>query len=177
MHKQWPPPAVFEVYDVDKLVSTCLNASGVDPNIIAEFELTEDMEHLPNSREVKLYFRCYFDEMEYLTVGGNKILFDKLGELFNRATHEQQKTYISWGKGCTKRTKSIKDPVEFAYELMVCWKVNGKEVKKTWVKRWDHEFYCCFSIICRASTYSTKLNRHTFRAVLQNIITNYIHLY
>lgn len=111
-------------------MKTCYNVSGVDKKELIEFEMTEDLEHLPDSQAIKSYFRCFGELSESVEPKSNKVLLGKVGQLFVDLTREQQEIYIAMGKGCIKRVRAIKDLVEFAYQLTVCFKQNDNEVNR-----------------------------------------------
>lgn len=101
----------------------------MDKKQLIEFELTEDLEHLPNSPEIKSFLRCYGEESEGVETKSNKILLSKFADYFGELTQEEQKIYINMARGCRKKTKDIKDLIEFTYEVSVCLKQNDNEVK------------------------------------------------
>lgn len=100
----------------------------MDKKELMEFELTEDLEHLPNSQAIKLYLRCYGEEMEIVDRKSNKILFSKFADYFSELTHEDQAILVRMNRGCIKHVRDIKDLLEFTYTLTVCCKKNDNEV-------------------------------------------------
>lgn len=90
--------------------------------------MTEDLEHLPNSQAIKSYLRCYAEINEIVDTKSNKMLVGKFGELLIELTSEQKEIYLRMSKGCAKRLREVKDPLEFTYGLYVCFKQNDNEV-------------------------------------------------
>ncbi len=112
------------------MLNVCYNQSGVDQKELIEFEMTKDLEHLSNSHEIKVYFRCYAVLFETVDPKSNKILLGKISDFFVDLTREEQEIYVNMGKGCVKRAKTKPDLLDFTYELIVCAKQNDNEVKK-----------------------------------------------
>lgn len=106
----------------------CYEKTGADKKELMEFELTEDLEHLPDSHTLKLYFRCFGEEIEGVERKSNKILLGRFADFFAELTQENQAILVGMNRGCMKRIKDIKDPLEFTYTLTVCMKKNDNEV-------------------------------------------------
>lgn len=100
----------------------------MDRKELEEFEMTEDLEHLPDSHELKLYLRCGGELTDGLDTKSNKVLLGKFAEYFADLSREQQEIYVRMGRGCAKRIKNIKDRLDFFYEAVVCFKQNDNEV-------------------------------------------------
>lgn len=49
-------------------------------------------------------------------------------ELLDKMTEEEQNKFMILIKGCTKRLNKIKDPLEVAYQAVLCGKENSNEV-------------------------------------------------
>lgn len=118
------------------------------------------MEQLPDSREVKLYMRCYFEEAEWFVRGTNKVTLDKFSELFYQVSSDHQKLYVEMNKGCAKRLQKIKDLVEHAYKYMMCWKENSKEVLRRQTYETIFDFNVSSSILFSISTIFIKKNHY-----------------
>lgn len=127
---QFPPLAiVFKHFDVDYIVSTCYERSGVDRKELIEFETTEDFEHLPNGTALKTYLRCYGELNGSLEAKSNKVLLGKISAFFAELEREDQEIYLKMAKGCVKAARPIVDLLEFSYNLTVCMKRNDNQVK------------------------------------------------
>lgn len=100
----------------------------MDRKELVEFEMTEDLEHLPNSRAIKIYFLCFGELMGALDRKSNKVLLGKVSEFFADLSREQQEIYVRMGRGCVKRVRPITDLLDFAYVGAVCFKQNDNEV-------------------------------------------------
>lgn len=118
----------YKHYDLDYIVPTCYERSGVDKKELMEFEMTDDLEHIPDSREIKLYIRCWNELSESVDLKANKMLLSKFGELLADFTKEEKEIFIGFGKGCIRRIKPITDPIEWSYALIVCYKQNDNKV-------------------------------------------------
>lgn len=116
------------------IVETCHNKSGVDKEEMAVFEVSDDFDHLPNSTALKTYIRCFLEGIEMVDRKSNKILLGKASELFVDLTREEQEIYLGMSKGCVKRLRPIKDPLEFGYLLDVCYKRNDNKVNSKYKK-------------------------------------------
>lgn len=110
------------------MLKECYKQSGVDRKELMEFELTKDLENLPNSHQLKVFFRCSAVMCEGVEEKSNKILLGKAGVFFAELSREEQELYLKMSKGCVKRAKLQKYLLEFTYELMVCFKQNDNEV-------------------------------------------------
>ncbi len=91
--------------------------------------MTKDLEHIPNSHEIKVFFRCAAVLSEAVDPKSNKILLGRFSDFFADLTREEQEIYLNMGKGCIKRAKTKPDLLDFTYELMVCAKQNDNEVQ------------------------------------------------
>lgn len=47
----------------------------------------------------------------------------------DQLTKDEQDIVFKMGRGCTKRTMNIRNPIEFCYALNVCVKQNDNEVR------------------------------------------------
>lgn len=115
-------------YDMNIVLQTCYNESNVTQRELIEFEMTNDLEHIPDSRELKLYITCYLEMVELLDKKSNKFLWGKFGAYLAELDKEFAERYLKMGKGCPKLIRDIKDHVEFAYQFQVCSKRNNNEV-------------------------------------------------
>lgn len=153
--QQWPPiKTISKHWDVDLVVQTCYNESNVSQKEVMEFEMTTDLEHLPDSRELKKFFTCYQEMNETIDRKANKFLLAKFGAFIADLPKEEAEQYLKMGKGCVKLIKDIKDHMEYAYQLQVCYKRNNNEVS-------GHEKFIlnsCFpnSLFSSTFTYTTK---------------------
>lgn len=95
---------------------------------IKKFELTTDMKNLPNSMSLRCYFHCFWVELGVLKPGSAVVDPTDFFQLMDKMTAEEQDKYMILIKGCTKRLNRIKDPIEVAYQAMVCGKENSNEV-------------------------------------------------
>lgn len=95
---------------------------------IKEFELKTDMKNLPNSTSLRCYFNCFWIELGILKPGSAVVNPTDFFELMDGMTEEEQNKYMILMRGCTKRLSKIKDPIEVAYQAMVCGKQNSNEV-------------------------------------------------
>lgn len=126
---QWPPYSVFSKhFNIDHIVKTCYDRCGVDKNEVIEFEMSEDLEHLPNSQALKCYIRCSGELFETLDTKSNKILISKYADVFPDFSHEEQEITVRMASGCLKKVKKVTDRLDFAYELTVCIKRNDNKV-------------------------------------------------
>lgn len=95
---------------------------------IKEFEHTTDMNNLPNNKATRCYFHCYWIELRLMKPGSSAIDPTDFLQLMDQMTEEDQDKYMKLIKGCTKRLSKIKDPVEVAYQAVLCGKQNSNEV-------------------------------------------------
>lgn len=100
----------------------------MDKKELIKFEMTEDLEHLPNSKALKTYLRCFGEMTEGVDTKSNKVLLGKFSEIVPDLTKEELEIYISMTKGCVKRARPIKDFLDFTYEISVCFKQNDNQV-------------------------------------------------
>ncbi|XP_037047823.1 uncharacterized protein LOC119082398 [Bradysia coprophila] len=125
---KFPPlTTVVKHFDLNHIVTNCYERSGVDKKELIEFEMSEDMEHLPNSTAIKTYLRCFGELSESLEEKSNKLLLGKMSAYFAELTKEEQEIYLGMVKGCVKRAKPIRDLLEFPYNLTVCFKRNDNQ--------------------------------------------------
>lgn len=127
----------------------------MDKKEVMEFEMTEDMDHLPDSQAFKVYIRCWGELTEGLDPKSNKVLLGKFSEYFADLTREQQEIYVRMGRGCVKRIKLIKDFLEYSYEALVCVKQNDNEVNFGEEKRYVILMLCSLSTSCSISIFFT----------------------
>lgn len=102
----------------------------MDKKELIEMEMSEDLDHLPNSREIKLYLRCFAELIESVEKTSNKVTMDKVLDFFAELTKAEQEVFVRMAAGCLKRAKLIKDLLEFTYSLTVCFKHNDNKVKQ-----------------------------------------------
>lgn len=114
---------------MNKIINSCNERSGVDKKEIIELEMSEDLEHLPNSRPLKIWLRCIGELTEGLDTKSNKINLSKFADFYGDLTREEQEIFVRMGSGCGRRLKNITDLLDFAYEGTVCFKKNDNEVK------------------------------------------------
>lgn len=95
---------------------------------VKEFELATNMNNLPNSKSLRCYFNCCWIEVGVMRPGSAVVNPTEFFELMDKMTEEDQNNYMKLIKGCTKRLNKIKDPIEVAYQAMVCGKENSNEV-------------------------------------------------
>lgn len=100
----------------------------MDRKELIEFEMSEDLEHLPDSRELKTYLRCFGELTDSVETKSNKLMLSKFADFFAELTREEQEKYIDMGRGCIKRARAVKDLLEFSYTLTVCFKRNNNQV-------------------------------------------------
>lgn len=110
------------------MLAICYPKSGVTRKEVEEFELTEDFEHLPDSKELKMFLRCSGEVSEIVDPKSNKVLLSKIGEFFADLPREKQEIYVNMGKGCIRKAKLEKDLLEFTYVTSVCAKMNDNKV-------------------------------------------------
>lgn len=122
---------VYQHYDVPRLIKRCSEQCKNDLAEIKVFELTTDMNNLPNSKGVRCYFLCFWIEMGIMKPGSVVVNPTDFFELMDKMTEDEQNKYIKLIKGCTKRLSKIKDPTEVAYQAVVCGKENSNEVSIT----------------------------------------------
>ncbi|XP_037038742.1 uncharacterized protein LOC119076162 [Bradysia coprophila] len=122
-----PMEKVRKHYDIDYYVKTCYERTGADWNELHEFEITTDLEHVPNSHSIKLFFRCFGEVSESVDTKSNKLNFSKFLDHWADLTQAEQEIYLKMGKGCIRRAKSITDRLEFSYSITLCAKQNDNE--------------------------------------------------
>ncbi|XP_031626713.1 uncharacterized protein LOC116342996 [Contarinia nasturtii] len=125
---KWPPEVVYQYYDIPTMVKTC--SQRCEPNMeeIKEFELTTDLNKLPNNKNVKCYFHCLWVEAGFMKPGSAAFDPSVFFELMEKMSEEDQDKYLKITKGCAKRVSKIKDPIEVSYQTMVCCKENSNEL-------------------------------------------------
>ncbi len=107
----------------------CEQRTGVDRREIMEFEMTTDLDHLPDSDVLKAYILCYSEEHEFVDKKSPKIVIGgRGGSYIIDITKEEANLYLGMMKGCVKKLRGITDRKELAYQLQVCWKTNDNEV-------------------------------------------------
>lgn len=122
---------IFKHWNVSEIVTGCVDQTGVERSEIKAFEASDDLEHLPNSKALKEFFRCVGEAGETIDKKSNKLLLAKAGNFFAELTREDQEIYVRMGKGCMKYLRQFTDRYEFAYELQVCLKRNDNEVNSS----------------------------------------------
>lgn len=97
---------------------------------LIEFEMSDDFEHLPNSKAIKTYIRCFGEMSGSLETNSNKLLLGKFSAYFAELSREEQAIYLGMAKGCVKAARPVRDLLEFSYNLTVCFKKNDNEVNQ-----------------------------------------------
>lgn len=92
-----------------------------------EFEQTEYLEHLPNSRAIKSFVRCYGKVSKGVRTKSNKLILRKFADYFGEFMQNEEKLYITMATGCRKQTKHIKHIIEVTYAVSVYNKDNDNE--------------------------------------------------
>lgn len=115
-------------YDLDHVLNLCYGKSGADKNELHEFEVTTDLEHLPNSNAMKEYLRCFAEVTEAVETQSNRVLLTKVLKYLDDLTTAQRMIYINMSKGCLTRAGKVTDRLEYTYVLAVCCKQNDNEV-------------------------------------------------
>ncbi|KAJ6636008.1 hypothetical protein Bhyg_14595 [Pseudolycoriella hygida] len=123
----WPPAVVYKHYNIDEIAKRSFERCGTDKKELMEFEMSEDMEHLPNSTGIRCYFRTFGELSESVDVKSNKLKLGKFGEFFADLTREEQEIYVNMSKGCARRARHIEDPFEFTYQMTLCFKQNDNK--------------------------------------------------
>lgn len=100
----------------------------MDKKELIELEMTEDLEHLPNSIALKSFIRCFAEETQQVEPKANKVLLGKFANLSVDLTREEQEIFLGMAKGCIKRARPIKDLLDYTYEIFICFKQNDNEV-------------------------------------------------
>lgn len=96
--------------------------------ILQEFELTKDLENLPNSKELKCYLYRAYVYYGYIKPTSPKLNFQPFLELMSEATDDEAKRMAKLYAGCEKRAKKSKDPIEVVYIFNACGKQNVNDV-------------------------------------------------
>nr|AWC08444.1 odorant-binding protein 33 [Bradysia odoriphaga] len=122
-----PMNKVRKHYDIDRIAKVCYEKSGVDKSELHKFEVTEDLQHIPNSHAIKVYLRCFAELSEAVAPDSNKVLLPKFMKYFDDLTPAEQLIYLNMGKGCLGRVSKITDLLEYSYKIAVCGKRNDNE--------------------------------------------------
>lgn len=90
--------------------------------------MTPDVDHLPDSDELKCYFLCLYIEAHLMKPNSTAIDPSELIDLAQKLNNEEYKNLLTLSKGCLSRVRKLKKPIEIAYQLNVCGKQNSPEV-------------------------------------------------
>lgn len=125
---QWPPEILLNACDFTSILKKCYQSSNVTSEEVKRFEQTSDLNNLPHSNELKLYFHCVMATCGVFKPNSTRLDIAYMMELVERLPREQQDIIFMMGRGCVKRVQNMKDPIEIAYTLNVCGKTNDNEV-------------------------------------------------
>lgn len=110
-------------------MAKCKNQCNATTEPIKEFEMTPDVNHLPDADELKCYFLCSYIEAHLMEPNSTKIDPSELIELAQKLTSEEYRNMLTLSKGCMSRVRKLKEATEVAYQLNVCAKQNSPEVR------------------------------------------------
>lgn len=125
---QWPPALVHDYYDIPYIVQTCKDRCQVNPDEVKRFEASNDFNNLPSSKELRCFLHCNMVESGVLEPDSVRLNITKTMDLYMQLPKEDQVILSGMGRGCMQKTRRIKDPYEFAYQINVCAKQNDNEV-------------------------------------------------
>lgn len=127
--------------NVSEVIKYCFQKCPVDPEELKLFELSTDLNHLPNSYLLKCYIHCTMEETGAIKRNSTKINVGQMMDTINQLPKEQQDILFAMGRGCVRRIMNIKDPLQYAYILNVCAKENDNEVRECslFLPVWVHE--------------------------------------
>lgn len=104
---------------------TCDMETGINRDLIREFETTRDLEHLPDTRQLRCYFYCVLKYIGFMvdnSVETHPEVFIPIAEQLNPKEIRQ---YINMNRKCSSK---LQEPCDKAYALNKCWKLNSPEV-------------------------------------------------
>lgn len=96
--------------------------------IIRTFSDSDDIEHLPQNRELKCYLHCLFVSMNVMSETG---VFN-IGEMMSQTMDLPDylgKIVVRMTRGCLKQVAKIPDACNKTYEFHKCLKKNDAEVE------------------------------------------------
>lgn len=125
---QWPPKALQDIYNSPEKIKKCHNECNSTYDIVHDFEISTNLNNLPDSNELKCYIHCAYITLGYIKPNSLKINFQSIYELSSDFTDNEVKRMTKLYAGCEKRIKKIKDLVERVYMMNVCAKQNANEV-------------------------------------------------
>lgn len=114
----------MEHYDVKGAVDKCLDLHKPDIKKLEEFELSTDLDNLPNDRSIKCYMYCLIMEFEMMKPDSPAIDVTKFVGIMNDMTALEQNIYLKMFRKCNKK---YKDYCEMVYQMNVCAKRNDNE--------------------------------------------------
>lgn len=111
-------------------ISTCFDKCKPSKAEIQEFELSSDYKKLPNSKPLKCYIHCLFVEYRLFNTTTNEVDLTDFINFLSQLSEKEQNIYLKMGKGCAKKVRRIKDPIEKIYQGQICLKENDNDVRK-----------------------------------------------
>lgn len=85
-------------FNIDHFVKACYEKSGANKNELHEFEVTTDLEHIPNSHEMKVFFRCYAEISGSVEPRSNKVILRKFLNYWEDLSQTEQEIYLKMDK-------------------------------------------------------------------------------
>lgn len=117
-----------EFFDIPKLISECTQECNPNLDELKLFELTPDLTNLPSSESLKCYIHCTLVHFKFLEPGSPVVDTSTFFKLIGKMTQNDQDNYLKLFHDCAKRVSKIQNPLEVAYQAMVCGKENSNEV-------------------------------------------------
>lgn len=119
---------MYDHYDISGFIENCMEKSKPNVDDLKKFETTDNFDNLPNTKEVRDYFLCLLNEARIIKPNSSKLELSEFMGLVAKMKDEDIDKYHRLIKGCPSKVHSISDPIEVAYQLMVCQKRNAIDV-------------------------------------------------
>lgn len=117
-------------FDEQAVLKICYaKCPGATREEVELFEKTTDFQNIPSSQPLKCFIHCIMEETNAIHPNTTRINMGMMMEELNKVNKTQQEIIFAMSKGCMKRVRLIKDPLEFAYALNVCCKQNDNDVR------------------------------------------------
>lgn len=105
-------------------VHDCLRENKPKIEDLYKFEYSETFDNLPDSREMKCFFYCCLARFGTFQEGTNIMTPEKLMDIINLMTTEEQQRILKLGRKCFKKNKDL---CEMAYQIAMCGKRNSNQ--------------------------------------------------
>lgn len=125
---QWPPPIFFEHYNISTGIIKCRDQCHANLREVELFEKTTDLNNLPHSDSLKCYIHCGCLQLHLMKPNSTKVDIGEFLTLMADLSDEINLKYFRMSRGCHEKIRKLKDPVEVAYQLNVCYKRNAPDV-------------------------------------------------